>query len=65
MYHTGDNEMRSKNLNPLRFSRTPNAPLKEAPDLGQHNETVLQTLAGYTVERVERLRAEGVTGVEE
>ena len=50
---------------PLRFSRTPNAPLREAPDLGQHNETVLQTLAGYTVERVERLRAEGVTGVEE
>ena len=49
MYHTGDNEMRSKNLNPLRFSRTPNAPLKEAPDLGQHNETVLQRLAGYTL----------------
>ena len=50
---------------PLRFSRTPNAPLKEAPDLGQHNETVLQRLANYTAERVERLRTEGVIGVEE
>ena len=50
---------------PLRFSRTPNSPLKEAPDLGQHNETVLQTLAGYDAERVEKLKAEGVIGVEE
>ena len=50
---------------PLRFSRTPNAPLKEAPDLGQHNETVLKRLAGYAVEQVEKLKAEGVIGVEE
>ena len=61
MYHTGDNEMRSKNLNPLRFSRTPNAPLKEAPDLGQNNETVLQRLAGYAVEQGgKRLREQRV-----
>ncbi len=50
---------------PLRFSRTPNGPLGEAPDLGQHNETVLQGLTGYTEEQVEKLRAEGVIAVEE
>jgi len=62
----------SRNLNPipvvnspLRFSRTPNGPLGEAPDLGQHNETVLQGLTGYTKEHVERLRSEGVIVAEE
>ena len=50
---------------PLRFSRTPNGPLGEAPDLGQHNETVLQGLTGYTSAQVEKLRAEGVITAEE
>ena len=50
---------------PLRFSRTPVADLGPAPDLGEHNETVLQDLTGYTTEQVERLRTEGVIAVEE
>ncbi len=47
---------------PLRFSRTPVDTLGPAPDLGQHTEAVLQTLAGYSAARVEKLRAEGVIG---
>ena len=50
---------------PLRFSRTPVASLGPAPDLGEHNETVLQGLTGYTPDQVERLRADGVIAVEE
>ena len=49
---------------PIRFSRTPGDNPGPAPDLGEHNETVLGELAGYAAETLERLRAEGVIGAD-
>ena len=50
---------------PLRFSRTPVGTLRPAPDLGEHNESVLKNLTGYTTQQINRLREEGVIGEEE
>ena len=47
---------------PLRFSRTPVGTLRPAPDLGEHNESVLRNLTGYTAQQINRLREEGVIG---
>ncbi len=49
---------------PLRFSRTPVGTLRPAPDLGEHNESVLKNLTGYTTQQINRLREEGVIGEE-
>ena len=49
---------------PLRFSRTPVGNLRPAPDLGEHNESVLKDLTGYTTQQINRLREEGVIGEE-
>jgi formyl-CoA transferase len=44
---------------PLRLSDSPTE-VSRAPLYGEHTEEVLTTLAGYTREDVQRLRAKGV-----
>lgn len=46
---------------PWRFSETPAEVAAAAPELGQHNEEILQEL-GYSWERIEELRSQGVLG---
>jgi len=46
---------------PWRFSETPAKVAAAAPELGQHNEEILQEL-GYSWERIEELRSQGVLG---
>ena len=46
---------------PWRFSETPAEIAAAAPELGQHNEEILQEL-GYSWERIEELQSQGVFG---
>ncbi len=46
---------------PWRFSETPAEVAAAAPELGQHSEEILQEL-GYSWERIEELRSQGVLG---
>lgn len=48
--------------NPLRFSSTPIETYSAPPALGQHNEEVLATELGLSLEQIRRLRDEGVIG---
>jgi len=45
---------------PLRFSGFPQELEFEAPSLGEHNESVLTGLLGYSGERIDQLVNEGV-----
>jgi crotonobetainyl-CoA:carnitine CoA-transferase CaiB-like acyl-CoA transferase len=45
---------------PVRLSKTPGSVRLAAPDFGQHTEEVLQEVAGYTWEEIEKLKQEGV-----
>jgi len=45
---------------PLRFSGFPDELEFEAPSLGEHNESVLTGLLGYSRERIDQLLSEGV-----
>src|ERR1700730_18527642 len=45
---------------PLRFSGFPQELEFEAPSLGEHNESVLTGLLGYSRERIDQLLSEGV-----
>ncbi len=45
---------------PLELSDTPLVWQGGAPELGQHTEEVLESLAGYSWEEIEKLRSEGV-----
>lgn len=45
---------------PLRFSSYERHPEMEAPTLGEHNETVLRQYLGYSPERIDALRQQGV-----
>ncbi len=45
---------------PVRLSKTPGAVRLAAPDFGQHTEEVLQEVAGYTWEEIEKLKQEEV-----
>ena len=44
-----------------RFGRSPPAPLRAAPAIGQHNDEVLRD-AGFSAEEIEALRAAGTIG---
>ena len=46
--------------NPLRFSETPIETYATPPALGQHTEEILTELAGYSAEKIARLRQQGV-----
>ena len=46
--------------NPIKLSRTDEESFSPAPLLGQHTETVLRDLLGYTEEQLSKLREEGV-----
>jgi len=43
---------------PVKFSETPGRILTPAPELGQHNEEILNKLLGYTKEEVAKLKKE-------
>ncbi len=45
---------------PIRLSETPGLVESPAPLLGEHSEEGLKEVLGYTPERIEALRAEGV-----
>lgn len=45
---------------PVRFSETPAAIQREAPEFGQHTEEVLSELLGYSLAEIAELRDEGV-----
>jgi CoA:oxalate CoA-transferase len=45
---------------PFRFSTVPAPNLTSAPDLGEHNQTVLNRYLGYDENRVAQLTADGV-----
>ena len=45
---------------PIRLSETPGEVYAPAPMLGEHSEQVLQEVLGYTRERIDQLKAEGV-----
>ena len=45
---------------PLRFTQSAPPVLAPAPRLGEHTEQVLARIAGYSVERIAALRADGV-----
>ena len=45
---------------PIRYSKTPVRTSIGTPKLGQHTETVLQDVCGYTPQQIEQLRQEGV-----
>ncbi|MDP6346784.1 MAG: CoA transferase [Dehalococcoidia bacterium] len=54
---------RVKFLNtPIKFSRTPSGPVREAPELGQHTEEVLTEYLDYSWEDVAQLKNEGAIG---
>jgi crotonobetainyl-CoA:carnitine CoA-transferase CaiB-like acyl-CoA transferase len=44
---------------PIKLSATPADPGRPAPALGEHTEVVLQSLAGYDLDAIAALRAEG------
>lgn len=44
--------------NPMKFSRTPAAPMNAAPSLGQHSGDILKEL-GYSETEIEELRSDG------
>ena len=45
---------------PLKFSQFPNELSLDAPFLGEHNGDILKNYLGYSAERIERLKADGV-----
>lgn len=45
---------------PLKFSRFPEELPLEAPFLGEHNSEILRNYLGYSAERINQLKAEGV-----
>lgn len=45
---------------PFHFSRTPGAIRRPAPELGEHNERLLEEWLGYSAEEIVRLKAAGV-----
>jgi CoA:oxalate CoA-transferase len=48
--------------NPLKFSRSPENEFSSPPTLGQHTESVLRELLGYTPDQIETLRQHGAFG---
>lgn len=45
---------------PIHFSKTPAGVTSAAPELGQHTEEVLNEIAGYSWEEINKLRDEGI-----
>lgn len=45
-----------------RFSESPGGVWRGAPWLGQDNQSILRTLLGYSTDRIEKLRKEGIIG---
>jgi crotonobetainyl-CoA:carnitine CoA-transferase CaiB-like acyl-CoA transferase len=45
---------------PLRFSAFPDGLDLEAPTLGEHNDEILEQYLGYSPERIQQLRQEGI-----
>jgi crotonobetainyl-CoA:carnitine CoA-transferase CaiB-like acyl-CoA transferase len=45
---------------PVKFSETPAEPRGHAPELGEHTETLLTEMLGYSWEDVARLKESGV-----
>jgi crotonobetainyl-CoA:carnitine CoA-transferase CaiB-like acyl-CoA transferase len=45
--------------NPLHFSKTPIGSYATPPCLGQHTDEILTELAGYSAEKIDRLRRQG------
>ena len=45
---------------PVSFSETPGDPRGRAPELGEHTETVLTEMLGYSWDDVARLKESGV-----
>ena len=45
---------------PVRLSETPANPRGHAPELGEHTETLLTEMLGYSWEDVARLKESGV-----
>jgi crotonobetainyl-CoA:carnitine CoA-transferase CaiB-like acyl-CoA transferase len=45
---------------PFRFSGHPLPQIVPAPDLGEHNQPVLERYLGYTEEQVAQLSADGI-----
>ncbi len=43
-----------------QFSRTPGRIASTGPKLGQHTDTVLTEVAGYSQEKIRQLRSEGI-----
>jgi len=54
----GMGKLRVTNI-PVRFSASGLAPLRSAPDMGEHNQSIYGSL-GYTAEEIEKLRTDGV-----
>ena len=48
--------------NPIKLSRTSEESFSEPPLLGQHTNTVLSSLLGYSEEDIEALKTDGVIG---
>jgi CoA:oxalate CoA-transferase len=48
--------------NPIKFSRSAENEFSSPPTLGQHTETVLREMLGYTTAQIESLRREGAFG---
>jgi len=45
---------------PVKYSKTPTIIKAPAPVLGEHNDEILKSLLGYTQEKLDKLRTEGV-----
>ncbi|MFK7957711.1 MAG: CaiB/BaiF CoA transferase family protein [Lysobacterales bacterium] len=52
-------ELKMQNVAP-KLSLTPGAVHSPGPELGQHNQTVLTDMLGYTLEQIEKLAEDGV-----
>ena len=48
--------------NPIKFSRSPENEFSSPPTLGQHTESVLREVLGYTAEQIETLRQQRAFG---
>jgi CoA:oxalate CoA-transferase len=45
---------------PIRLSETPGEVYAPAPALGQHSEEVLKSVLGYSQEKIEELKKQGI-----
>jgi crotonobetainyl-CoA:carnitine CoA-transferase CaiB-like acyl-CoA transferase len=47
--------------NPIKLSRHPHSRCEPPPTLGQHTDEVLSRVLGYSTDRIQTLRRQGIT----